>query len=92
MKKSDFKKLIKEEIKKTILEERDIFKNSLIRGALNQLKEAGNSALNSMIDNLSSDEAEQLNNLITKGIGKKFNRIPTDSPAADPRLTPGTTD
>ena len=92
MKKSDFKKLIKEEIKKTILEERDIFKNSLIRGALNQLKEAGNSALNSMIDNLSSDEAEQLNNLITKGIGKKFNRIPTTSPAADPRLTPGTTD
>jgi formate dehydrogenase maturation protein FdhE len=92
MKKSDFKKLIKEEIKKTILEERDIFKNSLIRGALNQLKEAGNSALNSMIDNLSSDEAEQLNNLITKGIGKKFNRIPTNSPAGDPRLTPGTTD
>ena len=92
MKKSDFKKLIKEEIKKTILEERDIFKNSLIRGALNQLKEAGDSALNSMIDNLSSDEAEQLNNLITKGIGKRFNRIPTNSPAGDPRLTPGTTD
>jgi hypothetical protein len=92
MKKSDFKKLIKEEIKKTILEERDIFKNSLIRGALNQLKEAGDSALNSMIDNLSSDEAEQLNNLVTKGIGKKFNRIPTNSPAGDPRLTPGTTD
>ena len=92
MKKSDFKKLIKEEIKKTISEERDMFKNSLIRGTLNQLKEAGNSALNSMIDNLSSDEAEQLNNLIVKGLGKKFNRIPTNSPAADPRLTPGTTD
>jgi formate dehydrogenase maturation protein FdhE len=92
MKNIQLKNTIKEEIKKIISEERDMFKNSLIRGALNQLKEAGNSALNSMIDNLSSDEAEQLNNLITKGIGKKFNRIPTDSPAADPRLTPGTTD
>ena len=92
MKKSDFKKLIKEEIKKTISEERDMFKNSLIRGALNQLKEAGDSALNSMINNLSLDEAEQLNNLITKGIGKRFNRIPTNSPAGDPRLTPGTID
>lgn len=92
MKNIQLKNTIKEEIKRIISEERDILKNSLIRGALNQLKEAGNSALNSMIDNLSSDEAEQLNNLITKGIGKKFNRIPTDSPAADPRLTPGTTD
>ncbi len=92
MKKPDFKLTIKEEIKRILSEERDMFKNSLIRGALNQLKEAGDSALNSMIDNLSSDEAEQLNNLITKGIGKKFNRIPTDSPSADPRLTPGTTD
>ena len=92
MKKSDFKTTIKEEIKRILSEERDMFKNSLIRGALNQLKEAGNSAPNSMIDNLSSDEAEQLNNLIVKGLGKKFNRIPTNSPAADPRLTPGTTD
>ena len=92
MKNIQLKNTIKEEIKRIISEERDTFKNSLIRGALNQLKEAGNSALNSMIDNLSSDEAEQLNNLITKGIGKKFNRIPTNSPAADPRLTPGTTD
>ena len=92
MKNIQLKNTIKEEIKRIISEERDTFKNSLIRGALNQLKEAGNSALNSMIDNLSSDEAEQLNNLITKRIGKKINRIPTDSPAADPRLTPGTTD
>jgi hypothetical protein len=92
MNKNNLRGLIREELKKTISEERDIFKNSLIRGALNQLKEAGDSVLNSMIDNLSSDEAEQLNNLVTKGIGKKFNRIPTNSPAADPRLTPGTTD
>jgi hypothetical protein len=92
MNKNNLRNIIKEELKKTISEERDIFKNSLIRGALNQLKEAGNSALNSMIDNLSSDEAKQLNDLITKGIGKKFNRIPTNSPAGDPRLTPGTTD
>jgi hypothetical protein len=92
MNKNNLRGLIREELKKTISEERDIFKNSLIRGALNQLKEAGDSVLNSMIDNLSSDEAEQLNNLITKGIGKRFNRIPTNSPAGDPRLTPGTTD
>ena len=92
MNKNNLRGLIREELKKTISEERNIFKNSLIRGALNQLKEAGDSALNSMIDNLSSDEAEQLNNLITKGIGKRFNRIPTNSPAGDPRLTPGTID
>ena len=37
-------------------------------------------------------EAMQLNLLVSKGIGKEIKRIPTDSPAADPRLTPGTTD
>jgi hypothetical protein len=98
MKKSDPKlknamwSLIKEEIKKILSEERDPQQIALIRGALNQIKEAGDSALNSMINNLSVDEAQQFNLLVAKGIGKEFPSIPTDSPAADPRLTPGTTD
>jgi hypothetical protein len=92
MKKADLKSTIKEEIKKILSEERDPQQIALIRGALNQIKEAGDSALNSMINNLSADEAQQLNLLISKGIGKEIKRIPTDSPAADPRLTPGTTD
>jgi len=83
---------IKEEIKKILSEERDPFQMSMIRGALAQIKEAGDTALNAMIRNLSADEAQQLNLLIQKGIGKEIKRIPTDSPAADPRLTPGTTD
>ena len=83
---------IKEEIKKILSEERDPFQMSMIRGALNQIKEAGDTALNAMIRNLSADEAQQLNSLVQKGIGKEIKRIPTNSPAADPRLTPGTTD
>jgi hypothetical protein len=92
MKKTDLKNTIKEEIKKILSEERDPQQISLIRGALAQIKEAGDEALNAMIRNLSADEAQQLNLLIQKGIGKEIKRIPTDSPAADPRLTPGTTD
>ena len=92
MKKTDLKNTIKEEIKKILSEERDPQQMALIRGALAQIKEAGDEALNAMIRNLSSDEAMQLNLLIQKGIGKEIKRIPTDSPAADPRLTPGTTD
>jgi hypothetical protein len=93
MKKTNLKNTIKEEIKKILSEERDPQQISLIRGALNQIEEAGKiEAMNSMIRNLSADEAMQLNLLIQKGIGKEIKRIPTDSPAADPRLTPGTTD
>jgi hypothetical protein len=93
MKKTDLKNTIKEEIKKILSEERDPQQMALIRGALNQIEEAGKiEAMNAMIRNLSSDEAMQLNLLIQKGIGKEIKRIPTDSPAADPRLTPGTTD
>jgi hypothetical protein len=93
MKKTDLKNTIKEEIKKVLMEERDPFKNALIRGALGQIEEAGKiEAINAMIRNLSADEAQQLNLLIQKGIGKEIKRIPIDSPAADPRLTPGTTD
>jgi hypothetical protein len=92
MKNIQLKNTIKEEIKKILSEERDPQQMTLIRGALAQIKEAGNEALNAMIRNLSADEAQQLNLLIAKGIGKKSKRIPTDSPAADPRLTPGTTD
>jgi hypothetical protein len=33
-----------------------------------------------------------LNLLVAKGIGKEFPRISPDSPAANPYLTPGTTD
>jgi hypothetical protein len=65
---------------------------ALIRGALAQIKEAGDEALNAMINNLSADEAQQLNLLVQKGIGKSFPRISPDSPAANPYLTPGTTD
>ena len=83
---------IKEEIKKILSEERDPQQISLIRGALNQIKEAGDTALNSMINNLSADEAQQFNLLVRKGIGKEHKWISPDSPAADPRLTPGTTD
>jgi len=93
MKKTDLKNTIKEEIKKILSEERDPQQMALIRGALNQIEEAGKmEAMNAMIRNLSSDEAQQLNLLVQKGIGKEIRRIPTDSPAADPRLTPGTTD
>ena len=93
MKTSYLKQTIKEEIKKILSEERDPQQMALIRGALNQIEEAGKmEAMNAMIRNLSSDEAMQLNLLIQKGIGKEIKRIPTDSPAADPRLTPGTTD
>ena len=92
MKKTDLKNTIKEEIKKILSEERDPQQMALIRGALAQIKEAGDEALNAMIRNLSADEAQQLNLLIAKGIGKTFPRISPDSPAADPRLTPGTTD
>jgi predicted component of type VI protein secretion system len=92
MKKTDLKNTIKEEIKKILSEERDPQQMALIRGALAQIKEAGDSALNSMINNLSADEAQQLNLLIAKGIGKTFPRISPDSPSSDPRLTPGTTD
>jgi hypothetical protein len=92
MKKTDLKNTIKEEIKKVLMEERDPQQMALIRGALAQIKEAGDEALNAMIRNLSADEAQQLNLLIQKGIGKEIKRIPTNSPAADPRLTPGTTD
>jgi hypothetical protein len=93
MKKTDLKNTIKEEIKKILSEERDPQQMALIRGALNQIEEAGKmEAMNAMIRNLSSDEAMQLNLLVSKGIGKEIKRIPTDSPAADPRLTPGTTD
>jgi hypothetical protein len=93
MKKTDLKNTIKEEIKKVLMEERDPQQISLIRGALNQIEEAGKiEAMNAMIRNLSSDEAMQLNLLIQKGIGKEIKRIPTNSPSADPRLTPGTTD
>jgi hypothetical protein len=86
--------LIKEEIKKILSEERDPFQISLIRGALNQIEEAGDKfeVINKMINNLSADEAQQFNQLVQKGIGKEIKRIPLDSPAADPRLTPGTTD
>jgi hypothetical protein len=93
VKTSYLKQTIKEEIKKILSEERDPQQMALIRGALNQIEEAGKmEAMNAMIRNLSSDEAMQLNLLIQKGIGKEIKRIPTDSPAADPRLTPGTTD
>jgi hypothetical protein len=47
---------------------------------------------NKKIDNLSYNEANRIKYKITEATGKKFNRIPTNSPAADPRLTPGTTD
>ena len=83
---------IKEEILKVLSEERDPQQIALIRGALNQIKEAGDTALNSMINNLSADEAQQFNLLVAKGIGKEFPRISPDSPAANPYLTPGTTD
>ena len=92
MKTSYLKQTIKEEIKKILSEERDPQQMALIRGALNQIKEAGDTALNSMINNLSADEAQQLNLLVAKGIGKTFPRISPDSPAANPYLTPGTTD
>jgi fatty acid-binding protein DegV len=97
MKKTDLKNAmwssIKEEIKKILSEERDPQQMALIRGALKQIEETGRiEAMNAMIRNLSADEAMQLNLLIQKGIGKEIKRIPTDSPAADPRLTPGTTD
>jgi hypothetical protein len=92
MNKNNLKNTIKEEIKKILSEERDPFQMAMIRGALAQIKEAGDTALNAMIRNLSADEAQQLNLLVAKGIGKEIKRIPTDSPAADPRLTPGTTD
>ena len=92
MKTSYLKQTIKEEIKKILSEERDPQQMALIRGALAQIKEAGDEALNAMINNLSADEAQQLNLLVAKGIGKEFPRISPDSPAADPRLTPGTTD
>ena len=86
--------LIKEEIKKILSEERDPFQISLIRGALNQIEEVGDKyeVINKMIKNLSTDEAQQFNLLVQKGIGKEIKHIPLDSPAADPRLTPGTTD
>ena len=92
MKKTDLKSTIKEDIKKILFEERNPYQMSLIRGALKQIEEAGDQALNNMIRNLSHEEAQQLNLLIKKGIGKEIKWIPTDSPAADPRLTPGTTD
>lgn len=93
MKKSDIKNTIKGEIKKILSEERDLFKNSLIRGALNQVKEAGDQALSKMITNLSADEAQQLNNLIAKGIGKSHPSMPLNGPSADPSITgPGTKD
>ena len=92
MKKTNLKQTIKEEIKKILSEERDPQQMALIRGALAQIKEAGDEALNAMIRNLSADEAQQFNLLVKKGIGKEFKRISPDSPAADPRLTPGTTD
>jgi hypothetical protein len=93
MKKTNLKQTIKEEIKKILSEERNPQQIALIRGALNQIEEAGKiEAMNAMIRNLSVDEAQQLNLLVQKGIGKEIRRIPTDSPAADPRLTPGTTD
>ena len=93
MKKTNLKNTIKEEIKKILSEERDPQQISLIRGALNQIEETGRiETMNAMIKNLSFDEAKQLNLLIQKGIGKEIKRIPIDSPSADPRLTPGTTD
>jgi hypothetical protein len=93
MKKTNLKQTIKEEIKKILSEERNPQQIALIRGALNQIEEAGKiEAMNAMIRNLSVDEAQQLNLLVQKGIGKEIRRIPIDSPAADPRLTPGTTD
>ena len=75
MKTSYLKQTIKEEIQKILSEERDPQQIALIRGALNQIKEAGDVALNSMINNLSADEAQQLNLLVAKGIGKEFPRI-----------------
>ena len=92
MKTSYLKQTIKEEIKKILSEERDPQQIALIGGALNQIKEAGDTALNSMINNLSADEAQQFNLLVAKGIRKEFPIISPDSPAADPRLTPGTKD
>jgi hypothetical protein len=93
MKKIDLKNTIKEEIKKILSEDRDPQQMALIRGALNQIEEAGKiETMNAMIRNLSADEAQQFNLLVKKGIGKEFKRISPDSPAADPRLTPGTTD
>jgi hypothetical protein len=93
MKKTNLKQTIKEEIKKILSEERNPQQIALIRGALNQIEEAGKiEAMNAMIRNLSVDEAQQLNLLVQKGIGKEIRRTPIDSPAADPRLTPGTTD
>lgn len=93
MKYSKLKNTIKEEIKRILSEERDPQQIVLIRGALNQIEEAGKiEAMNAMIKNLTADEAQQFNLLVKKGIGKEFARISPDSPAANPYLTPGTTD
>lgn len=83
---------IKEEILKVLSEERDPQQILLINGALNQIKEAGESAKKNMVNNLTYEEALTFNKLVQQGLGKEFPSIPTDSPAADPRLTPGTTD
>jgi len=93
MKKTNLKSTIKEEIKKILMEERDPFKINLIRGALNQIEENGRiETMNAMIKNFTADEAQQFNLLVKKGIGKEFKFISPDSPAANPYLTPGTTD
>jgi hypothetical protein len=93
MKKTDLKNTIKEEIKKVLMEETSRTSIPLIRGALNQIEENGKiETMNAMLRNLTDEEARQFNLLVQKGIGKEIKRIPTNSPAADPRLTPGTTD
>ena len=93
MKKTDLKNTIKEEIKKMLMKEANRTSIPLIRGALNQIEENGKiETMNAMLRNLTDDEAVQFNLLVQKGIGKEFKSISPDSPAADPRLTPGTTD
>ena len=92
MKTSYLKQTIKEEIKKILSEERDPQQILLISGALNQIREAGESAKKNMVNNLTYEEALTFNKLVQQGLGKEFPRISPDSPAADPRLTPGTTD
>jgi hypothetical protein len=97
MNKNNLRNIIKEELDK----ETRKYTDSLNRGTINMIKNYPQTKeiltdylkdKNKKITDLSYKEAAELNIKVAEATGKKFNRIPTNSPAGDPRLTHGTTD